>query len=172
MIDLSIRADRGHGAEDLRTTRTQTRRLRSAGCLKKGRPRASRRDRSEAGPETDPYPAGRCFTRRQILTSNTSTATYHAAFSRMIGITSIGMTLKKNPLSMRGCYHPRKPGRKSTLPDLVCKMVRRFGPRRRPSGTACRSTFGFKQHRPRVIGADVVGFDRRVWASAVWAADL
>lgn len=60
----------------------------------------------KAGPETDPYPAGRCFTRRQILTSNTSTATYHAALSRMIGMTSIGMKLKKNPLSMRGCYHP------------------------------------------------------------------
>jgi hypothetical protein len=45
----------------------------------------------EVGPYFDPYPAGRCFTRRQILTSNTSTATYHAALSSMSGMKSIDM---------------------------------------------------------------------------------
>ena len=60
----------------------------------------------KVGPDFDPYPAGRFFTRRQILTSNTSTTTYHAALSRMIGMTSIGIKLKKNPLSIRRMLPP------------------------------------------------------------------
>jgi hypothetical protein len=51
---------------------------------------------------TTGYAMGRCLTRCQILTSNTSTATYHATLSRMIGTTTTGIRLKKNPVSMRG----------------------------------------------------------------------